>query len=176
MNANPIIDFIEQKLAQPVEDQTFEHVGQKDIAKGIVAGMIGGLVATAAKSVAERIYPPRTHGEPEPPEVLADKIAGHELSGPAKTLAAESIHWTFGAAAGAAYGALAEFYPNATSRNGASFGMTLMALTHEGALPAIGLSAQPAEQSTREKSSEMVTHVLFGVVTETVRRLVRSRL
>ncbi len=176
MNANPLMDFIEQKLAQPVEDQTYEHVGQKDIAKGLVAGMIGGLVATAAKSVAERIYPPRTHGEPEPPEVLAEKVAGHELSGVTKTLAAESIHWTFGAAAGAAYGALAEFYPNATSRNGASFGMTLMALTHEGALPAIGLAAQPEDQTTREKSSEMVTHVLFGVVTETVRRLVRSRL
>jgi putative membrane protein len=54
--------------------------------------------------------------------------------------------------------------------------MTLMALTHEGALPAAGLSAQPADQTTREKSSEMVTHVLFGVVTETVRRFVRSRI
>jgi putative membrane protein len=176
MTQNIITDFIEKKLAQPAEDASYEHVGQKDIAKGLVAGMIGGLVATAAKSVAERIYPPRTHGEPEPPEVLAEKVAGHELSGPTKTLAAESIHWTFGAAAGAAYGALAEFYPSATGRHGASFGMTLMALTHEGALPAAGLSAQPADQTTREKSSEMVTHVLFGVVTETVRRFVRSRI
>jgi putative membrane protein len=54
--------------------------------------------------------------------------------------------------------------------------MTLMAITHEGALPALGLSAQPAEQSAREKSSEMVTHVVFGLVTEAVRRAVRSRL
>ena len=176
MTQNIITDFIEKKLAQPTEHPTFEQVGKKDIAKGIVAGLIAGVVATAAKSVAERIYPPRTHGEPEPPEVLADKLAGHELTGPSKTVAAESIHWTYGAAAGAAYGALAEFYPNATSRHGASFGLTLMALTHEGALPAAGLSAQPADQTTREKSSEMVTHVLFGVVAETVRRFVRSRI
>jgi putative membrane protein len=54
--------------------------------------------------------------------------------------------------------------------------MTLMALTHEGALPALGLSAQPADQSNRETSSEMVTHVVFGLVTEAVRRVVRRRL
>jgi putative membrane protein len=176
MNSHLITDFIEKKLAQPAEENSYEHVGQRDIAKGIVAGLIAGVVATAAKSVAERIYPPRTHGEPEPPEVLAGKLAGHELSAPAKTLAAESVHWTFGAAAGAAYGALAEFYPNATGRHGASFGLTLMALTHEGALAAAGLSAQPADQTTREKSSEMATHLLFGVVSETVRRFVRSRI
>jgi len=176
MTQNIITEFIEKKLAQPSEDASYEHVGQKDLAKGIVAGLVAGVVATAAKSVAERIYPPRTHGEPEPPELLAEKVAGHELSTSAKTLAAESIHWTFGAAAGAAYGALAEFYPNATGRRGASFGITLMALTHEGALPAAGLSAEPAEQTSRERSSEMVTHILFGVVAETVRRFVRSRI
>jgi putative membrane protein len=176
MTQNIITEFIEKKLAQPSEDASYEHVGQKDLAKGIVAGLVAGVVATAAKSVAERIYPPRTHGEPEPPELLAEKVAGYELSPSAKTLAAESIHWTFGAAAGAAYGALAEFYPNATGRRGASFGITLMALTHEGALPVAGLSAEPAEQTSRERSSEMVTHILFGVVAETVRRFVRSRI
>ena len=52
----------------------------RSLAKGLLAGLIGGLVATAAKTLAEKIYPPRTHGEPEPPEVLAEKIAGHELA------------------------------------------------------------------------------------------------
>jgi putative membrane protein len=176
MNTNVITDYIEQKLSAPADQQSYANVGDKDLAKGLLAGMIGGIVATAAKTLAEKIYPPRTHGEPEPPAALAAKIAGHELAATQSFLAAETIHWTFGAAAGAAYGALAEFYPAATAREGANFGMTLMALTHEGALPALGLSAQPADQSAREKSSEMVTHVVFGLVTETVRRLVRSRL
>jgi putative membrane protein len=43
-------------------------------------------------------------------------------------------------------------------------------------LPAMGLSAEPAEQTFREKTSEMATHVVFGVVTETVRRFVRKLL
>jgi len=151
-------------------------VEEKSLVKGLVAGLIAGLAATAAKSLAEKIYPPRTHGEPEPPEVLAEKIAGRELSGPAKALAAGTLHWGFGIATGAAYGALAEYFPAATSKDGASFGLALAALTHENALPALGLGAEPAEQTAREHTSEMASHLVFGVVTETVRRFVRKHL
>lgn len=153
-----------------------EQVQEKSFAKGLLAGLIGGLVATAAKSLAEKVYPPRTEGQPVPPEVLAEKIAGHELSGPARAVAAETIHWGFGATAGAAYGVLAEYFPAATSKDGASFGMALEALTHEGALPAMGLSAAPEDQTAREHASEMATHLIFGVVTETVRKFVRKLL
>jgi putative membrane protein len=151
-------------------------VGEKSLVKGLVAGLIAGLAATAAKSLAEKIYPPRTHGEPEPPEVLAEKIAGRELSSPAKALAAGTIHWSFGVATGAAYGALAEFFPAATSRDGASFGLALATLTHETALPALGLGAESEAQTSREHTSEMASHLVFGVVTETVRRFVRKML
>jgi putative membrane protein len=146
----------------------------KSLLKGLVAGLIGGLVATAAKTIAERVFPPRTHGEPEPPAVLAEKLAGHELTADQQAVAVETIHWGFGALSGAAYGALAEFYPAATAKDGAGFGMALASLTHEGALPAMGLSAPPEEQTTRERTSEMASHALFGVVTETVRRMVRK--
>lgn len=148
----------------------------KSLVKGLVAGLIGGLVATAAKTLAEKIYPPRTHGEPEPSAVLAEKLAGHELTAAEEEAAVETIHWGFGALTGAAYGALAEFYPAATAKDGAGFGMALASLTHEGALPAMGLSAPPEEQTTRERTSEMASHALFGVVTETVRRAVRKML
>ena len=146
---------------------------ERNLAKGMLAGLIGGLVATAAKSIGERIFPPRTHGEPEPPEVLAEKIAGHSLSTTQKTVAAETIHWGFGALTGAAYGGLAEYFPAATQKEGASFGLALAGLTHGKALPALGLSANPEHQTTREHTSEMATHVLYGVVTEVVRSSVR---
>jgi putative membrane protein len=149
-------------------------VREKSLAKGLIAGLIGGLVATAAKTFAERMFPPRTHGEPEPPELLAERIAGHELSPEVKTVAAEGIHWGFGATVGAAYGVMAEFYPAATAKEGATFGLTLGTLTHEGALPAMGLSAEPEDQTLRERSSEMTSHVVYGVVTEFVRSFVRK--
>ena len=146
------------------------------LAKGLLAGLIGGLVATAAKTLAERVYPPRTHGEPEPPTVLSQKLAGHALLGGEKTAAGEAIHWGFGAMTGAAYGALVEYYPAASAKDGAGFGMALSSLTHGTALPVMGLSAEPEEQTMREKTSEMATHVVYGVVTETVRRFVRKLL
>jgi putative membrane protein len=153
-----------------------ENPYPRSLVKGLLAGLIGGLVATAAKSVAEKIYPPRTHGEPEPPAVLAEKIAGHELSGANQAVAVEAIHWGFGALTGAAYGVLAEYYPAATQKDGAAFGTALDSLTHQTALPAMGLSAEPKDQTMREKTSEMATHVVYGIVTETVRRFVRKML
>ncbi|WP_213805999.1 DUF1440 domain-containing protein [Granulicella sp. dw_53] len=156
-----------------------EPVLAKSLAKGLLAGLIAGLAATAAKSIAEKIYPPRTHGEPEPPEVLAERISdevGVSLSSAEKAVAAETIHWGFGALTGAAYGALAEYFPAATAKEGASFGMALAALTHETALPAMGLSAEPEDQTARERTSEMASHVVYGLITETVRRFVRKQL
>ncbi|HTD96426.1 MAG TPA: DUF1440 domain-containing protein [Edaphobacter sp.] len=148
----------------------------RSLAKGLLAGLIGGLVATAAKSFAEKIYSPRTHGEPEPPAVLAEKLAGHQLAGHEKEVAEEAIHWGFGAMTGAAYGALAEYYPAATAKDGAGFGMALASLTHGTALPAMGLSAETEDQTARERTSEMASHVVYGLVTETVRRVVRKML
>ncbi|MCU1321019.1 MAG: putative periplasmic/secreted protein [Acidobacteriaceae bacterium] len=162
-----------------MSEHSEEPVLAKSLVKGMIAGLIGGLVATAAKTVAEKIYPPRTEGQPEPPEVLAERISGelgHHLSGGEKAVASEVIHWGFGALTGAAYGALAEYFPAATAKEGASFGLALATLTHETALSAMGLTAEPEEQTTREHTSEMATHVVYGLMTETVRRFVRKRL
>lgn len=149
---------------------------ERSLVKGMLAGLVGGLVATAAKSFGERLFPPRTHGEPEPPAILAEKIAGHGLSPMQKSIATESIHWGFGALTGAAYGGLAEYFPAATQKEGASFGLALATLTHENALPALGLSADRADQTAREHTSEMATHIVYGVVTEVVRSIVRRSL
>src|SRR5258705_12348288 len=97
----------------------------RSLAKGLLAGLIGGLVATAAKTLAERIYPPRTHEEPEPPDVLAEKVAGHELVGAQKEIAVAAIHLGFGAMSGAADGACAGDYPAATGKDVAGFGCAL---------------------------------------------------
>ena len=169
-----VTNFIDRKLTQPATPR--KVIAQRNLAKGILAGLAAGLVATAAKTLVEKVYPPRVHGEPEPPAVLAEKTAGHQLAPVPKAVASESIHWVFGATVGVAYGALAEFYPAATSRDGISFGMTLMALTHESALPAMGIAQVPAAQSTRERTSEMASHIIYGLAAETTRRIVRKML
>jgi putative membrane protein len=152
-------------------------VRERSLAKGMLAGMIGGLVATVGKTLAERAFPPKTQAQPQ--LLLAEKIAGkvgHELSVREKKVVAHTLHWGFGAVAGAAYGGVAEYFPAATGKDGANFGMALATLTHEGGLPALGFIAAPKKQSGVEKTSEVLSYVVFGLVTETVRRFVRKRL
>jgi putative membrane protein len=156
--------FLDRKLSQPATPAPVYHPDDRSLAKGILAGVIAGLAATAAKTVVEKVYPPRAPADAKP---------GTELA-LAKQVPVEPIHWASGAAIGAAYGALAEYYPAASAHEGVNFGMTVMALTHETALPAMGIAAAPASQSRREKSSEIASHIIFGLVAETTRRLVRK--
>ena len=89
--------------------------------------------------------------------------AGEELA------AAESIHWGIGAAAGAAYGGVAEYFPAATAKDGASFGLTLATVAQK-------LSGDPEPEGVLARTGGMAAHVVYGLVTETVRRFVRKRL
>jgi putative membrane protein len=148
----------------------------QSLAKGIVAGLVGGLVATAARSLSEKIYPPVLHAKPEPPLIVAEKTNGHELvvHKPSK----DALKWGIGAVSGAAYGAVAEYYPTVTANEGTNFAMTMVALNQDGPLSALGLApAKPSvEKTAREHSSEIASFIVFGVVTETVRRIVRTAL
>lgn len=145
----------------------------KSLAKGVLAGLVGGLIAAAAKSVVEKFYPALAHDEQDRHALPAEALAGNELSLPAPASAAKNIRWAEGALAGAAYGAVAEFYPAATAKDGAGFGMALASIKQEGALTALGLAAAPVAQNTREHAREITLHVFYGMVTETVRRVVR---
>jgi putative membrane protein len=154
-------------------------VNDRSLAKGLIAGLVGGLAGTLAQtcaqrftqSLAERLLPPRADAEPEPQEPAAEPTAAHPRAPSAKSVAGEVVHWGLGAAIGAAYGALAEFYPDATAKRGASFGLALQALTQEDALPALGLMANAAGQA-----SAVPSYVAYGVTTEIVRGFVRKRL
>ena len=93
----------------------------KSLAKGVLAGLVGGIIAAAAKSVVEKFYPAMAHDEQDHHALPAKSLAGNELALPAPASAAKNIRWAEGALAGAAYGAVAEFYPAATAKDGAGF-------------------------------------------------------
>ncbi|MGC2297690.1 MAG: DUF1440 domain-containing protein [Acidobacteriaceae bacterium] len=148
----------------------------RSIAKGALAGLIGGLAGAGAKMIAEQVFPPRVQGQTPPPVVLAENVAGRRLPDKERQLALQSIHFIFGALAGAAYGALVELEPSLGAWRGAAFGITLNRLTHESILPKLGLAAPPGQQPTQERISEWVTHAAYGVATDSVRRAVRRAL
>jgi putative membrane protein len=149
---------------------------ERSILKGAMAGMIGGLAGAGAKVLAEKLFPPRVQGQTPPPVVLVEQFAGHPLPPTQQQAAMHSIHWGFGAAAGAVYGALVEMEPSIGAWKGAAFGLTLNKLTHESILPGLGLSAAKEDQPTQERISEWVTHAVYGIFTEAVRRAVRKGL
>jgi putative membrane protein len=129
--------------------------------------MVGGLAAVVAKSAADRFFPEHKHGAPAMlPEKASD---GHSLVAAEEEVTVGSLHWGYGALAGAAYGGVAEYFPTATAKDGASFGLTLATISSR-------LAGAAEEQTTKDKTSAMATHVVYGLVTETVRRFVRKRL
>lgn len=159
------------------DEQQMAAQPSRSLARGLLAGLAGGVAGTIAMTFAQRMFPPRPEeSEEEPTELLAEKAAGHELSPETRELAAEGIDWTFGIAAGGVYGMLAEYYPAATSKEGASFGIALEALTHEKALPALGMLRPKDDQTLRERASEMTSFTVYGIATEVVRKFVRNRL
>jgi putative membrane protein len=147
-------------------------VNDRSLAKGLIAGLVGGLAGVLAQTLTERLLSPHTDPVPEP---VAGSIAGHKPV-PAKSVVDQTIRWGFGAVVGAGYGAIAEFYPEATVKHGASFGMALQGLTHGNALAASGLAAEAAEQIAPERTGEIASYVAYGVTTEMVRGFVRKRL
>ena len=149
---------------------------KRSITKGLLAGLVGGLAGAGAKMVAEQVFPPRTQGQTPPPVVLAENVTGRRLPEGERELALQGIHWIFGAVAGAVYGALVEVEPTLGAWRGAAFGITLNRITHESILPRLGLSAPPGRQPTQERISEWVTHAVYGVATDSVRRAMRRAL
>ncbi len=152
------------------------ETGTGSIWKGALAGLAGGIAGSAAKILAEKAYPPRLPGEEPPPVALVERVAGRPLNASEREASLHAIHWTFGAVAGAVYGALVEMRPQAKAWGGVAFGLTVNKLTHRSLLPKMGIEDPVPQQTMQKRQSEWVTHAVYGVVTEVVRRGVRSGL
>lgn len=157
-------------------EETASHRRKRSLLKGFLAGAIGGLAGAAAKAAGEAVYPPRTLGQIPPPAVLVNRISDRPLSEKEEEVSVQAIHWSFGALVGGIYGMVAEYQPAVTGRLGANFGLTLCGITHASTLPLMGLTESPENQPIREHASELITHAIYGVTTELVRRVTRKLL
>jgi putative membrane protein len=156
----------------------FNFRRRPSLSKGLLAGAIGGLAGGLIKAAAEVIYPRRVEGQISPPVLLVSRMVEHSggppLSPEQQKLAESSVHFVFSAAVGALYGALAEYWPEATAGEGCAFALVLLGATHESALPALGLTEAPGRQPKQEQLSELATHLVFGFATEQLRARVRA--
>jgi putative membrane protein len=156
------------------QEKAVSTARKRSIVKGFLAGAIGGLAGAAAKAIGEAVYPPRTQGQIAPPAVLVNRMSDRPLTEEEEEVSVRAIHWGFGALVGGVYGAVAEYQPAVTGRWGTNFGLTLCGFTHASTLPLMGLTEKPEDQPMREHASELVTHAIYGVTTELVRRVARK--
>jgi hypothetical protein len=165
--------------------------GEIDIMKGLLAGVAGGLLASflmeqfqaAWSAVSESIQPSkkRAGGKSEPTTVkaadlISEKVTGHKVPADYRPIAGQAVHYGMGAASAAAYGVLAEVTPIVTIGEGAAFGTGVWLLADELAVPAAGLSKSPKEFPLTTHIYALASHLVYGWITETVRRAVRRAL
>jgi hypothetical protein len=166
--------------------------GEIDLMKGLLAGVAGGLLASflmeqfqAAWSAAAAAMrsSEKKHGgrKPDPATVKAanlitEKVSGHKIPSEYKPIAGEAVHYGMGATSAAAYGVLAEMAPMVTLGDGVVFGTGVWLLADEVAVPAAGLSKPAREIPLTIHLYALASHLVYGWITETVRRAVRRAL
>lgn len=155
-----------------------------DLGRGAAAGLVGGLLAAGAMSLAHRVLAERSpeaqagpSSRPEDPTVKvaseATRLAGYRLRKEHKASAGSIVHYAFGAVVGALYGATAEIAPRAKTALGLPFGAAVWLGAHVVAVPALGLAGSPVHQPLGKEAEEFGLHLLYGSVTELGRRLLR---
>ena len=153
-----------------------------EVARGAVLGLVGGLVASGAMSIAHRIANdltpkaavPSTPQEVDPTIKVASAVtrgAGYDLTEKQKRAAGSIVHYAFGASVGALYGALAPMVPRVTWAVGLPFGLAVWLGAHVVTLPALGLADPPTRRPIRQEAAEFGLHGVYGVATELVRRM-----
>ncbi len=162
--------------------------------RGILAGAVGGLVASAAMNgfqaassqaktalqtpeVREQAQQQQAASGDDTTQIVANLVAqkatGDELSQDQKNTAGPVVHYLFGTLMGAFYGGLAEYAPLSALGVGTVFGSALFLGADEVTLPALGLSKSPAEEPIGPQLDHWAAHLVYGATTELVRRGVR---
>ena len=170
----------------------------------MVAGLVAGAAGAFAMNQFQRVAAlagggreaedatlgrPRTGRGPQPAQALgnaaedsttkvADVLmssAGRPLTDPdQRALAGEFVHLAFGALTGAVYGAAVELDARARAGAGVPFGLAVWALADEGLVPALGLKRSPRDASAGLHAYTFMSHLVYGVTTEWVRRALRK--
>jgi uncharacterized membrane protein YagU involved in acid resistance len=107
---------------------------------------------------------------------VSEGILNHRLTRREKRFGGSAVHYAFGGAVGALYGALAERYPRASAGAGLAFGFVFWLLADEMAVPALGLSRPATRYPVSLHLYALASHLVFGTTAETVRRMTRARL
>jgi len=158
------------------------------ILRGALAGAIAGLVGAYAMERFQAIWS-ETQKRARPKQIasaakdepttvkaaerVAETLLHTELPEELKPVAGEAVHYGMGALSGAIYGAVAEVLPIVRAGNGLFFGAVLWLVADETAVSAVGLAKRPSAYPPSTHAYALSSHLVYGFVTETVRRVLR---
>ncbi|MEG8025718.1 DUF1440 domain-containing protein [Sphingomonas aurantiaca] len=146
-------------------------------AAGLVAGLAASFVMDRFQAGVAALSSSDSDAEPAT-EKAADKVSqavvGHEVPDDRKPLAGQAVHYALGAGLGVVYAVAAEYRPAVTAGYGTAFALANTALLDEAAVPAVGLGDAPWKTAPSTHLYSVASHIVFGTVTEGVRRLLRG--
>jgi putative membrane protein len=162
-----------------------------NVTANVLAGLAGGLVASFAMERFQRALGAMSHdvgGAPggggqqyrkpqsEPAtykaaDAIAEAGTGYEVPMPYKPAAGSLVHYAFGGAMGAIYGAASARNPQLAAGAGLPFGAAVWIVADEIGVPLTGLSKPPTAYPLKDHASAFAAHLVYGVTTEGVRRL-----
>jgi putative membrane protein len=117
---------------------------------------------------------PDEPGTMQAASALARPIIGRRLTEHEKEVGGPIVHYLFGAAAGAVYGAVAEVDSSVTIGGGIGYGFTVWLIADEVGMHAAGFASSPAEYPLSRHAATLGTHLVFGVTLEAIRRALRG--
>lgn len=170
---------------------------------GAVAGAVGGLVASWVmvrfnhliapdSGTTDKPGDPHAHrrvsarpndtdgtipdepGSMQAAAAIAEPLLGRPLTVPEKEVGGPIMHYLFGAAVGALYGAAAETDRSMTRAAGIPYGVAVWLIADEIGMHAAGFATKPADYPVSRHAATLATHIVFGISVETVRRLMRG--
>lgn len=106
-------------------------------------------------------------------DALSRRFTHHPLPDDRKAAAGTAVHYGYAAMMGGLYGMAADGLPAVSAGRGVPWALGLWLFGDELAVPALHLSHPPTEYPLATHARSLGAHVLYGVVTDTVRRVLR---
>jgi hypothetical protein len=178
--------------------------GSPNIAKGVLAGLAAGLVASWTMNQFQAAWTRIAQGAEKPhgaqsmqpaqgstgdqgedvreqddstvetAKVISRKVFDRELREREKRPAGAVAHYAFGTAGGGFYGALAELSPQVTTAAGLPFGAVFWLVADEVTVPLLGLKKGPTEYPVSTHVYSLASHLVYGMTAEFSRRALRQ--
>ena len=154
------------------------------VVAGAMIGAAAGLAASWTMSKFDGAWKAATgeaESEDEPNTVkAADAVATATLGKPVpndyREPTGRAVHYGFGTFLGAIYGVAVELRPATSAGFGTAYSAAVSLVADETALPALGFSPPASEVAAPTHLRGFVSHLVFGVSLEAVRRLLTRSL